>query len=332
VDAERDDVVGDAANKKAHNRIEFGGTGGVPVGLSGASNKEKSQIQRSRSRGHGTKTTKLASTPPSPTKSFDGTNESIEEDRESVVDSMSTSLCEETVPQWQNEMMIQALDTHLEIKDSCKVYPEVACMVDEAFAGLNDVFFGKDGYLISEQEATKIIESGGGVTYGEVLPTGCDQILHFFGMDENAVFADLGAGTGRMCLHISAARRLKKVRQPLNDCPSHPHCAPGPVQFTFELLAHVIIRFAVTRHSPSRPCAICHCRRRRHSRLCAILTNLRHSHQFAPFSPMRHSRLCAILTNLPFALGRLLGSSSPTVASTTEGRRSSGCRRRWALT
>lgn len=230
MDAERDDVVGDAANKKAHNRIEFGGTGGVPVGLSGASNKEKSQIQRSRSRGHGTKTTKLASTPPSPTKSFDGTKESIEEDRESVVDCpMSTSLCEETVPQWQNEMMIQALDTHLEIKDSCKVYPEVACMVDEAFAGLNDIFFGKDGYLISEQEATKIIESGGGATYGEVLPTGCDQILHFFGMDENSVFADLGAGTGRMCLHISAARKLKKVRQYLSNCPSHPRCAQGRI-------------------------------------------------------------------------------------------------------
>lgn len=216
----------------AQTHIKFGGEGSarqhlnnrmgskVPMGNFGASNEEKSRIQRSR--GHGTKTTKLASTPPSPTRSHHKTDESVkEEEEEAVVHSVSTSsLCKGVVPQWQNEMMMQALDTHLEIKDSCKVYPDVACVVDEAFSGLNDVFFGKDGYLISEQEAIKIMESGGGATYGEVLPTGCDQIMHFFGMDQDAVFADLGAGTGRMCLHISAARKLKKVRQSACDCPA----------------------------------------------------------------------------------------------------------------
>jgi hypothetical protein len=104
---------------------------------------------------------------------------------------------------WQDELMVQAMLAHLHLRDSCRVSPEESIAIEEAFEGLDDIFYADNGWRLPEDEYKSIVMQGGFPTYGELLPSGVDKLVNLLGLDVSSTFYDLGAGTCRAMLQLA---------------------------------------------------------------------------------------------------------------------------------
>ena len=106
-------------------------------------------------------------------------------------------------PEATRRRMAAALTAHLASRDQCRVGAEEAWAVEEAFAGLDDIFYADGGWVLPEDESAEILKQGGNPTYGELLPAGVDKLFAILGLDQTSSFYDLGAGTGRSLLQVA---------------------------------------------------------------------------------------------------------------------------------
>ena len=104
---------------------------------------------------------------------------------------------------WQDELMVQAMLAHLHLRDSCRVSPEESIAIEEAFEGLDDIFYADNGWRLPADEYKSIVMQGGFPTYGELLPSGVDKLVNLLGLDVSSTFYDLGAGTCRAMLQLA---------------------------------------------------------------------------------------------------------------------------------
>lgn len=89
---------------------------------------------------------------------------------------------------------------------------QVEQLLDGIYDGLDaSIFFSKGGYVVPQRERKLIDDTGGSVTYGEVLPQGVQQLLEVMCMDADSVFCDLGSGRGRAVLQVAMTAPIKQA-------------------------------------------------------------------------------------------------------------------------
>ncbi|KAF8071013.1 d [Scenedesmus sp. PABB004] len=74
-----------------------------------------------------------------------------------------------------------------------------------------EIFFSKGGFVIPRGEKARIDASGGGASYGEVLPSGIDVLIRHLALDSSSVFVDLGAGRGTAVLQVALHSQVSRA-------------------------------------------------------------------------------------------------------------------------
>ncbi|EKX53516.1 hypothetical protein GUITHDRAFT_133213 [Guillardia theta CCMP2712] len=111
------------------------------------------------------------------------------------------------ITDWQNSVLDAVSDFHAKTRDVCNVHPENACLLDDIYANVEEIFYADNGWQLPTNEIIEIQAQGGFPTYGELLPSGVDALVQLTGMDQQTVFYDLGSGTGKVVLQALVAHR-----------------------------------------------------------------------------------------------------------------------------
>ena len=83
--------------------------------------------------------------------------------------------------------------------------------IQEIIKIINDLYEDRSGYVAyTPEQIKKYSKDKIQLTYGEILPESLNEIIKSLNLQENDVFYDLGAGTGKVALQVFLTTPIKK--------------------------------------------------------------------------------------------------------------------------